>query len=256
VVTDPADVIREALEANVDYLGPDPNDPMAGEKWGPNPAALAALEDMQQRQAAKEPAGTYARITELQAINAQMTRHRDEQAARAVAAEAALADTRERAQRLYESYCETVAALADANRDEGIQRQGRKEALIELRKVRAALADANQRYELLAATIKGKTAFTVVAEKVDAEIQLIRERQRADELADHLADALSFAHPITGTDHDEEEAARAALDRHTTPAPEYHAEGLDERGIYGGRAHDPATPDTPPDAPTEGGDET
>jgi hypothetical protein len=37
-----ANTIREALAE--DYLGPDPQDPMAGEKWGPNPAALAALD--------------------------------------------------------------------------------------------------------------------------------------------------------------------------------------------------------------------
>ena len=51
------------------------------------PEARAAVRELATQARAKEPAGTYARITELQAINAQMTRHRDEQAARAEAAE-------------------------------------------------------------------------------------------------------------------------------------------------------------------------
>jgi hypothetical protein len=39
-----------------------------------------------------------------------------------------------------------------------------------------------------------------------------------------------------------------------TPPGEYHAEGMDERGIYGGRAHDPAAPDTTQEPPRyEGG---
>jgi hypothetical protein len=63
--------------------------------------------------AKKEPAGTWARITELQAINSQMTRHRDEQAARAEAAEAELALQTER---------------ADTNLDQGLQEYERRKA--------------------------------------------------------------------------------------------------------------------------------
>jgi hypothetical protein len=161
--------------------------------------ALAALEDMQQRQAAlyqerdalresgqrwaenvrcKEEriVAAEAKVDEALRVTAAAA---EVDTARASAAEAALADTRERAQRLYESYCETVAALADANRK----------------------------------------VDSLVIRLADAELERDEERQRADDYADHLANALSFAHPITGTDHDEEEAARAALDRHTTPAP-------------------------------------
>jgi hypothetical protein len=181
---DPADVIRENAQHFIEGVGV--LIPGADTKHSddcPGCRIDAALEDMQQRDAEKRAAGeAFGRLVA-------------ESEARAVAAEAALADTRERAQRLYESYCETVAALADANQ--------------QLAEKRAA----------------GEAFGRLLKESEDA---CAAERQRADDYADTLRDVERNATAWHGPELDNGHAralkviagwCRAALDRHTTPAP-------------------------------------
>jgi glycyl-tRNA synthetase beta subunit len=51
-VTDDIATLREGIPD--DYLGPNPNDPTAGEKWGPNPEVIAALDRVAARLAQAE----------------------------------------------------------------------------------------------------------------------------------------------------------------------------------------------------------
>jgi hypothetical protein len=130
--------------------------------------------------------------------------------------------------------------------------------------VMPAPADARSVTDLETTALEGIPDFDdhISVDALDAAVAAVRELARQAAEAQTLRDALE---QIRDTRLDSMETwrehvlnfqgiARAELATPDTPPGEYHAEGMDERGIYGGRAHDPAAPDTTQEPPRyEGG---
>jgi small-conductance mechanosensitive channel len=140
-----------------------------------------------------------------------------------VAAEAALADANQRA----EFWEGTANEMADVDIPKMVKRSRER-----VRELEAALADANQ----------------VMRDKDETWNELLEEEtQRADDYADTLRDLIVALDVLPyNCAPDEVAAARAALDRHTAPAPTDKAQrDSDEDDQWHGW-----------EEPTEGGDVT
>ena len=73
----------------------------------------------------------------------------------------------------------------------------------------ARVTDLQERYDVLAATVKG-TAFDVVAQKVDAEIKLARAEARITDLEAQVRDVAQLAQGYEAAQRMEQERAEAA----------------------------------------------